>query len=720
MATETQGQAAVAPGATHWDVGDYRLWQSTDTGVVFYMPQTLRLATDGAGRPLAAITRYLRKEGLAFVALKGAVTLDLLGATPESVAVRATLEADWSRTLLSRGYAGADPATGPRFQPLPLKDASLSAQLDPTEGTVAAGSPGGTTLRLDLTAKGVTAWVAAIAGNGMISGTVRLSYSYPRLMPVATAVATMHGGRCYAVLAGLLAVADDGEVSGLADEVDRAWDELVGTGAIDVAFSGLPEAEVEIAREGLLEQVREYLFGSLFEPRATASTGKMTYVFKWTKAADAPEFPLSVSVGGCTWLSGSLTASLAELVSPLGPDAVHDVHEAVSVPVLVHVEPFDLVERVDVALDFGDVRTPEAMTFGKRGGSQIVTVTTLAPDALSVTRRTRVTYTDPALPVVTDEGTLPSRDPRLVVTPRDWVQRQELWFGLIEDGVLSDKWRPGVDTVTATLTVRHPNLGTPFTTSGALGHGTFTHFPIPVRPGSPPGTVVLRVAGLVGDQLVQGTDAFAWDEGPEFVLLENGVLRFVSGSDPLPESGGLADRLRSVGGKVDIRQSASTVPEAVRPLSTLLDVAVTPQPTLSSAWAAALAMVVTARDGKPVPPSDVAGRAGMGLDASYDWSQIRHAISVWGLVEAAFLDASPAEWSALLRRSGPVWLLRPKTWFRGVVVVGVSGDGTRDGTWVRLIEPWPVRSGTVAIQLFSTWHRDFRPTAAEPTVMVHR
>lgn len=711
----------MAAGAAHWDVGDFRLWESTAPGVVFYVSRTLNLATDGAGRPVAAVTRYLKKEGLKFVTLNGAVTLDLLGATPTSVRVRTALEADWSRALLSSGYVGADPATGPRFLPLPIKDASLSAQMDPTEGAV-AGSPGGTTLRLDLTAKGVVAWVAAITSGGAISGTVQLSYSYPRLMPVAMAAATMHGRQCYAVLAGLLAVADDGELSGSADEVDRAWDELVGTGAIDVAFSGLPEVEFEGAREGLLEQVREYLFGSLFEPRAADSSGKVTYAFKWTRAADVPDFPLSISVGGCTWVTGSLTASLAELVSQLGPSVVHDVHESVSVPVLVHVAAFDLVEKVEVGLDFGDVRPPEAMTFDKRGGSQVVKVTIGDADALSVRYRTRVTYTDPALPVATHEDTLdrPDLSMTIVVAPGDWVRRQEVFFGLVEGRLLSDKWRPCVDTVTATLTVRHPRLATPFTTSRALDHGLVTIFPIPVRPDSPAGTVNLRVVGSVGGELVQGTDEYGCDEDSEFVLLENGVLRFVSGSDPLPESGDLTDRLRAVGGKVVVRQSAPAGAEAVRPLSTLLDVPVVPQPTPGSAWAAALAMVVAARDGHRVSALEVAERAGMELDASYDWSRISQAVSALGLVETALPDASPTEWSARLRTTGPAWLVRPQAWFRGVVVAGVSGDGTRDGTWVRVVEPWPVRHGNVATLLFSALHREFRSTAAEPTVLVHR
>lgn len=115
-----------------------------------------------------------------------------------------------------------------------------------------------------------------------------------------------------------------------------------------------------------------------------------------------------------------------------------------------------------------------------------------------------------------------------------------------------------------------------------------------------------------------------------------------------------------------------------------------PQTTGMSCWAAAAAMVIGWRDAALVEPEAVARGAGR-------WQEYRDGLlpecvddlaRVWGLspvrepLEAASLRRWLAEW-------GPAWIGEASPGLHSVVLVGMEGDGTLDGTRVRVNDPWP-------------------------------
>jgi hypothetical protein len=717
VANATQRPTAIAAGGAHWDIGSYRLWESAEPGVVLFQRRTLRLAADAKGRPLAAVTRYLTSDGTTLSPTGGAVTLTVLGVEPGSVADQAAQQDEWTRVLVSSGYAGGAPGTDPRYLPLPIKDVSLSAQVDAAEGMVAP-NPEGTTLRVDLTKAGVAAWVAAINGTHPISGTVRASYAYPQLMPPATATALLHGIRCYDVLADNLSVAADGALSGSTSEVGAAWDELIRSAAIEVSFSGIPEAVVQGTREGLLGQVREYLFDSLFDQSVTAR--RTTYTFKWTRPADVPDFPLSISVGGWTWLTGSLESTMAELIAPVGPWAIHDVHESVSVLVQVLVAECDLVETVVVSLDFGDVRPPEVMTFDSAGGRRQLLVTTTDPDELAISHLTRVIFTPPQWPVITVAGTAATATGGYEVDVSDaWIQRLEVHAFLADDPE-REGWRSEDDSLAVTLRFEHPLLESAISSTAPAEPMSPAVFRYPA-PGDPAaGTCTLEALGSIGGRLVHVSGAVPDGDAAVILLVEGNGVRLIHTETPLPESDRLARQLRTSGAGVTVRRELPPASETTHDQSISLEVPLVPQATQRSGWAAALAMLVSARDHEAVTPVAVAERTGMSLDARCTWPQVRDAVAAYDLREAPFPEGDPAAWSTLLRRSGPVWLVRPDALHGGVVVAGLTGDGTPDGTWLRVLEPWPVRVGTARSERFNHIYRQFGVGSGERAVMVHR
>lgn len=712
MAATTQRQTAVALNPTSWVIGDYRFWESTDPGVILYARNTVTLATDASGRPIAAVTRYLAWDGEVFTTISGAATLGVAGVA-DAVLPDRSREEDWTRVLASRGYSGVAPGESPRYFPLPVRDLSLTAQIDPREGTVQA-DPGGTILRLELTPAGITAWSDAMSGTHQVSGSARLTYSYPQLMEPRTATAFLHGAKAYTVLAGLLDRAADGRLTGSPTEVRDAWDELVRTEAIDVSFDGDSEPD-PVTRDGLLGQVREHLFPSLFVPKDVEAAA---YAFRWTRPTDVPDFPLSISVGGWTHLTRSLECRMADLVSELGPWAIHDVHETASVPTTVTVAPCDVVDAIAVSLDFGDVQPPSVMDFGRAGGSRTVIVATSKPQDLAIRHLTRANFAAPDWPVVSVTGSVTAANTEIRIDPEKWVGRHELVLCVVQGGEVSVSALAADDSVAASIRFEHPLFSSAISSSTLLDPLAPVEFSHPMPASGGPGRCAIEVVGSVGGNLVHGKGVIRDDEFTVFVIVETGTVRFVDASTLSREPDRLVRQLRARSGAVDLTEGAR--PESERVPLVSLDVATIAQPTAVSGWAAALAMVVSARDTSPVSPESAAARAGMDVRSAYDWPRIENAVSAWELTSSPFRLSGPREWATVLRRSGPVWLLDTRAVYDGIVVSGVSGDGTPDGTWLRVIEPWPVRVGTARTRTFEDLQHQFGGRAAERTVMVHR
>lgn len=694
-------QTAVATGAAHWDIGGYRIWESTEPGILLYARNELRLAADSNGRPFVAFSRALGWNGTDFVPTGGSATLGFLGTETDDPARLLSLQDEWTRVVrASEGHTAQDP----RYLPLPIRDATLSARLDPAD---AASTAEGSTLRVDLTAAGAKTWAAAITEGAPVAGTVRLSYAYLQVMPPATAVVQVHGRQLYAELAARLAKAPDGELSGSMAQIRSAWTDLASTGALEVSLTGSPAGPLADARDALVEQVRENLFDTMFVPRPALASEPSMFALRWKRAADMPELPLTVSVEGPTWLTETVEASVGKLLSHLSPDMINDVHPAVSVGIDVLVCSSDLVESAGVSLDFGDIRAPETITFDRAGGSRMFIVTTARPDRLMVRHRTRIVFQTSSWPVLTVEGTASAAAPHVQVVPDNWVRRCEIFVFVVQGGKAA--WGEN-DALTANVRYESPALTGPIASSAGIRPDAPVRVDFPAPPGTPPGRCAISVFGSVGGKLIQSsgdlgpTDAFA------VFVLEDGATRFITDSTPMPESDPVGQRLRAAGGRPLVRREIPPDAEANRRPAVSVDVALVPQPTTVSGWAAAMAMVAGGRDKAAITPAIVAARAGMNLEESYGWPQIRAAVKTLALIEQVWRGSSPGELAALLREWGPVWMVDPAAPYRGVVVGGITGDGT----WVRVNDPWPPGVGAVRHKTFIEFHREFSGTA-----MVH-
>ena len=150
MAPSLQEQLGVASNAIYWDVGRFRLWQSTVPEVILYVARDMGLAKEDSGRYRAAFTEVRRWSGGSYEVMGGSAILGVFGDLSIEEEGTRELEEQWARVVLNMGYKGA---MRPRFLPLPVRDVRLMAIIDASQVCVAEppGSAGESrTLMFDL------------------------------------------------------------------------------------------------------------------------------------------------------------------------------------------------------------------------------------------------------------------------------------------------------------------------------------------------------------------------------------------------------------------------------------------------------------------------------------------------------------------------------------------------------------------------------------------
>src|SRR6185369_3644630 len=124
--------------ATYWDVEDFRLWQSTDPGIILYVARSLQLAREASGRYHAVVTQVQRWRAGSYEVTGGSAILGVFGDTSTDDEARRRQE-QWTRVLLNTGYKGAD---RPRFIPLPVRDIYLTHTADSSQARTAPAAVG--------------------------------------------------------------------------------------------------------------------------------------------------------------------------------------------------------------------------------------------------------------------------------------------------------------------------------------------------------------------------------------------------------------------------------------------------------------------------------------------------------------------------------------------------------------------------------------------------
>lgn len=191
-------------------------------------------------------------------------------------------------------------------------------------------------------------------------------------------------------------------------------------------------------------------------------------------------------------------------------------------------------------------------------------------------------------------------------------------------------------------------------------------------------------------------------------------------------AGGIADYL-GVSCVAPFVEAQSQVTRGLRTRDETFDiwheVPLVPQLTGMSCWAAAAAMIIGWRDCLVIDPEEVARASGR-------WSDYRdgmhpHDIDsfarAWGLSVEAAGTLTVARLRELLERNGPLWVGEASAGLHVIVVAGAFGDGTRDGTFVRVLDPWPAGRGErytlTAAELLDSLYATVEMSGVQPRVL---
>ena len=153
------------------------------------------------------------------------------------------------------------------------------------------------------------------------------------------------------------------------------------------------------------------------------------------------------------------------------------------------------------------------------------------------------------------------------------------------------------------------------------------------------------------------------------------------------------------------------------------EVPMVPQLTGMSCWAAAAAMIIGWRDCLDINPEEVARAAGR-------WSDYRDGMHpaeidafarTWGLhVEPGDALTVP-RLRDLLEQSGPLWVGEASCGLHVIVVTGAFGDGTPEGSFARVLDPWPEGRGEryvlTVVELIDSLHATVELSRMVPRIL---
>jgi hypothetical protein len=191
-----------------------------------------------------------------------------------------------------------------------------------------------------------------------------------------------------------------------------------------------------------------------------------------------------------------------------------------------------------------------------------------------------------------------------------------------------------------------------------------------------------------------GTSQLA-DQGPQPTATDDAVSADSGGDSGTGGSGG-PNGGASGGSGTDQGSQQGTANE----LNVHYDLPLITQPDGMTCWAAALAMIQSYRDQASYGVDDFAGPP---PHRWMTWSQIEPIALNLGFTEIASADLTTAGWRDLLAAHGPLWIVVKSAVSNAsshaVVLVGISGDGSPEGTQMTSNNP----AGTVDQQPFTSF-----------------
>lgn len=567
MSTFLRETLGVADSGVFWDVGNFKLFQSTQNNVILFISKIPELVRDEKKRPQLAVTNYIEQQEDRSVKISGgAASFSITSAVQYDPQALKQLEDSWRAAVGERG-------ANARFVPLNTQKGKVRLTIPEADGTVRTkhnetdvGTPGGTlSFLVDLSEKGAQAWAQGIKNGTRIPGVVEYRYEYLRSLPPVGATVKIHGSRVFSHLSTALNVSVNGFWYGGSAKLEAEWNNMTRNGAIEIVFhgAGLPP-ELEQLRQDLTktvaEQGRRILFDQIFAPMPQVDPaqpgdtsgifGGANFALKWRRDSDTINLEQTIKFEGLTWLESSMDADLGYLFRDVDPSCLTEVQlqQAFDASLVIDSDP--MLSNLALSVNFSEGHSPEAPVFSADGGTTRYVAFSQRPNEVTISYKGKIDYAPPRWPIIPIEGSAKVKDGgnQIVIKTSQWVGRHEIYM-FVRDGdrILPPTELGEEDYLILNVSYAGRHLPAPVRDTAHLTGLSMIEFFYPLSPKGERGVAKFSAFGVIGGKLVRAPEQIIPpDETAVFVLASrDGNIQLVTQETVLPESDVLAERLRA-------------------------------------------------------------------------------------------------------------------------------------------------------------------------------
>jgi hypothetical protein len=371
MASFLRETLGVADSGVYWDVGNFKLWQSTRDDVVLFIAKQPVLVKADNGRYSAAVSSYTQQQpdgnikitgGSAMFAITPAIQFDPQKFQAVQDSWRAAMPGSKSKSV--------------RFIPLNVQKGQAQVLINPLSGTPDkahndkdVGTPGGNvSFLVELTELGAQEWVQCVKNKTAIPAGVKFQYEYLRMLPPVGAQVILHGKRAFQHLSTALDVSYNGLFYGGSVKIDAAWENMTHEGIVEVKwynFDALPAEQQKLLTDLTMtasKQFQQIVFDRIFAPKPNIEPAKpgnsggwfggANFALKWHSESESFDAEQDVSFEGMTWLKASMDAPLPALFADLDASYVTEVQTQQSFPVSLVVDSDVMLADTSVSMVF--------------------------------------------------------------------------------------------------------------------------------------------------------------------------------------------------------------------------------------------------------------------------------------------------------------------------------------------------------------------------------
>lgn len=569
MSTFLQKELGVAMSGVKWDIGNYKLWQSTHDDVILFTTKQPVLAKGANGRYQIAVSQFRQQVDDTYKITGGSAVFTVTSAVQHDHQAFEQLKEQWRSEMAAVGPA---PPANPKFFPLNTQRGTAQVLINPLSGEPHVahndkdiGTPGGTnSFLVQLTDLGAQEWVQGIRTGTAIPAGVKMMYEYLRMLPDVGAVVKIHSSKIFKHFSTSLKVSARGFFYGGSAQIDAAWEKMKREGDITVEFIGTGlSPDLEKIRQELvntfISQVQQRIFDSLFEPKPKvedAKAGKSggffggaNFAAKFKRVEDITDVSQEIRFKGWTWLKASMDADLTTLFSELDDSYVTEVNTEMSSPATIVVDSDPQLETTAVSWSASEGKSPESPVFGETGGTERFIVTSANTNDVEISWRAQVNFKPSDWPIVEASGsaTIGEGGNQVIIKPSAWIGRHMIYL-FIRDGdeVIFDPTQLQNVRLIANVSYNGPHLSRAITASQQITPFEPLSFSYPLSPVGERGSAKFSAFGVIGGKIVQAREIpINFDEESVFILASREGIELASQAAMGLESSRRNDQLAS-------------------------------------------------------------------------------------------------------------------------------------------------------------------------------